>query len=237
MNNKTGLIFDLDGTLVDSMNFLGEVACEVLNQIYGLNSHDALKAYKTTSGKPFEYQIENIYPADSRNGRAVELFNKLKESKYFESSFFKEVPDVLASLKESGFKLFVSSNSYHELVIRKTGELKINFDAVFGMKPGFLKGRAHFSKIMEGYPCEHYLFFGDSIHDARVAFENKIPFYARLGTNAEKDFEALSGVIGMAYHFNNLSSFLKQDFSSFKSDETLKNRSYPLKSDELRAHS
>ncbi len=198
LRDPVGYIFDLDGTLLDSMGFLSDIACDVLKSIYGLDDLVARQAYQATSGRPFDDQIHLIQPGDPRNHSAVSLFNEMKHNHYFESKFFDDVLPTLTVLKKRGAVLFVSSNNDHDIVLKKMAELAIEFEVLLGMKPGFLKGRAHFELIRSKNLCQSYVFIGDSMHDLKMARENDIPFFARVGTFQETDFSSQKDLFGFS---------------------------------------
>jgi len=188
-NSKLGVIFDLDGTLVDSMGYLTQIACRVLNEVYLIPLNEAAEIYTKTSGNPFDVQIELIKPKGNLNKKAVELFNSLKLAYYPKAPFFDDVIPVLNQLKSRGCQLYISSNNDHDIVVEKVAKLPIVFDGILGMKPQFLKGEAHFNYFRKMGLSDKWLFAGDSLHDARVAEKNHIPFFARSGTFSTNEFQ------------------------------------------------
>ena len=64
------LLCDLDGTLIDSMPTLAEIAAEVMEEVYATPGILARELYLATCGLPFAGQLEEIYPGDVRNARA-----------------------------------------------------------------------------------------------------------------------------------------------------------------------
>ena len=61
------LLCDLDGTLIDSMSTLADLATEVLEERYGTPRVLGRELYLATCGLPFERQLEEIFPGDPRN--------------------------------------------------------------------------------------------------------------------------------------------------------------------------
>lgn len=57
------ILFDFDGTLVDTMPAHSKLAAEVINKYFGINKKLAYKKYIETSGLPFEKQLEIIFPS------------------------------------------------------------------------------------------------------------------------------------------------------------------------------
>ncbi|MCP5463581.1 MAG: HAD family hydrolase [Deltaproteobacteria bacterium] len=193
MNNKfnevKALVFDLDGTLVDSMRDFSEVAQEVLTDFFGLSPSEARAAYRQTSGLPFRFQVQSIFPDHQNIEEAVQEFETRKVLDYDKAPFFNDVLPVLESLAQE-FVLFVSSNNHQANVEEKISQLPISFKRILGYQPGFLKGKDHFDCIQSeyGFAPSQILFIGDSLHDAKMAKENKINFAAKIGTFERSDF-------------------------------------------------
>src|SRR5215469_6467607 len=68
------VLCDLDGTLIDSMPTLAEIAAEVMEEVYETTAPLARELYLATCGLPFFAQLEEIYPGDPRNARASSMF-------------------------------------------------------------------------------------------------------------------------------------------------------------------
>src|SRR4029079_11463724 len=72
------LLCDLDGTLIDSMPTLADLATEVIEDRYGTPRILARELYLATCGLPFEKQLEEIFPEDPRNADASAEFEGRK---------------------------------------------------------------------------------------------------------------------------------------------------------------
>lgn len=213
--NPFVVVFDFDGTLVDSMTDFARIASRIMAHCFGCDPEWAHNKYRETSGLPFPYQIEKIFPGDQRNKKAVEEFVSEKLSLYQSYPFYEDVEPALSWLKSNDLKLAISSNNDEGLIRRKIKPLEAYFDKIFGFHDGFLKGKAHFDRIKEELNCseKEVIFIGDSLNDARVARENNIPFIGRIGTFSEQDF--INQGIAMAA----VSDFLSlKDFFSKPSD-------------------
>src|SRR3569623_2689104 len=68
-----GLLCDLDGTLIDSMPTLADLAVDVLAEVYGPPSALAREFYLATCGLPFIRQLESVFPGDARSQGASGL--------------------------------------------------------------------------------------------------------------------------------------------------------------------
>lgn len=187
--------FDLDGTLIPTMNEFADIAARVMNLVYGAERDWARQEYLRTSGIPFFQQLEVIYPLHAENSKAATLFEAEKETLSERVVLGDEVVEALGIIKKMGFQTVVSSNNFEKLVFKSLGVAGMAaFDLVCGFKPGFAKGIEHISKICEQCSVETHeiLFVGDSLSDMRMARECGLPFVGVLGTFQRPHFEAIS---------------------------------------------
>ena len=56
------IAFDFDGTLIDTMSSLADIAAAVINEYHGLAVEMARELFLRTSGRPFAEQIQRIFP-------------------------------------------------------------------------------------------------------------------------------------------------------------------------------
>src|SRR5262245_18700994 len=75
------LLCDLDGTLIDSMPTLADLATEVIEERYGTPRILARELYLATCGLPFVKQLEEIFPDDARNADASADFEARKPAR------------------------------------------------------------------------------------------------------------------------------------------------------------
>ena len=187
------VVFDLDGTLVDSMGRFADVAQAVMARHFSVTPEQARLDYQRTSGLPFVYQLQTLFPSHPQIPMAVDEFESLKLEGYDLAPFFSDIEESLLRLKQSGLKLAVSSNNHETNVERKISGLQVKFDEVMGFREGFCKGDSHFGFLCRRHALRHteLFFVGDSLHDARMAHKNGVSFGARLGTFQAGDFLAL----------------------------------------------
>lgn len=183
-------IFDLDGTLIDSMGSLTHLATEILARTYALPAARARELYRQTSGRPFVEQVAQLFPNDARNAAAVEQFESTKRTQYLDTPAFPEVADTLALLRVRGDFLAVSSNNMQDLVEQIVKQQQLPVHCALGYHNGVGKGAAHFAQIQSqsGSAGDTLHFIGDSLHDAALARELHIPFTARVGTFTHEEF-------------------------------------------------
>src|SRR5262245_26643638 len=75
------LLCDLDGTLIDSMPILADLATEVMEERFGMPRVLARELYLATCGLPFVKQLEQIFPGDPRNAEASAIFEQRKPAR------------------------------------------------------------------------------------------------------------------------------------------------------------
>lgn len=207
------IAFDLDGTLVDSMGDFTHVATRVISRHFGVSEEQAAQDYKRTSGLPFRYQLESLFPGDSRIAAAEAEYEQDKLDSYRVRDVFQDVLPALARLKNAGYLLGVSSNNQTQNVRDKVKAYENYFTDILGYEPGFFKGRDHFDfvKTKHGLSPDEILFVGDSLHDAQTAHTNGVPFVARLGTFSENDFLTLNVPLQRVSNLDELCQLLALD--------------------------
>jgi len=189
----SAVLFDFDGTLIDTMEEYADIAGEVLNRTYGISKERGSRLYLETSGIPFFQQIELIVPGGAHNRTAVEAFEERKLAGFFSAKYLPDVLPALAALRERGIKVVLSSNNFQNLVDRFiTERAEVVFDLVLGCRENFFKGRDHFNEVSRcfgiGYEC--MLFVGDSFKDAERALDSGVHFAAITRTFSAADFQA-----------------------------------------------
>ena len=187
------ILFDFDGTVINSMPFLENNAVSLLKEL-GFTTEEAQLKYRETTGLPFIQQMEIIAPErDNRN--IVSQFEEMKINNIYEQDPFPESEEVLLTLKKRGYMLGISSGTIEEIIIeylQKKGLSHLVQDSL-GWKPGFEKGKDHFEFIKLKYELisEEIVFIGDSLNDAKRAHTNTIHFIGRTGMFQLKDFQKI----------------------------------------------
>ena len=187
------VIFDFDGTLVDSMETFADIAATIMEEIYGTPFSIARNQYLETSGLPFFQQLEQIHPNDERNGTAAEQFETKKLIGYFDQKIYSDVKNTLSYLKLKNIKSAISSNNFQHLVSEFVTKSCLDLDYVLGFKKeDFCKGKPHFDYLMDtsGFKEEELLFVGDSIKDGERANQSNVDFIGKTGLFTESDFKS-----------------------------------------------
>jgi phosphoglycolate phosphatase len=186
------VVFDFDGTLVDTMQSFADVAADVMATLFQVHFDWARRRYLETSGIPFFQQLEAIFPGDERNAEAAEQFERRKLKGFFSEGFDTDVRNALDSLKREGYKIAVSSNNFQHLLDEFVSNESVDFDLVLGCRDNFFKGKDHFKAIRRklGVAAHEILFVGDSLMDAQRAAESGVRFVGRTGTFSSKSFKS-----------------------------------------------
>lgn len=189
-NDKKVVVFDFDGTIVDSMGNFADIATDVIHTHYGTDTTTARQQYIQTSGIPFFQQLEVVYPGDSRNKTASDDYESRKALTYLDKQPFADIAPAVEMLQERGIKVVISSNNFQDLVDQLADRTGIPFDLVLGFRENFDKGEPHFIYIRNHFKCAYddMLFVGDSLHDLRRAKELGLDFVGRTGTFTAQQF-------------------------------------------------
>lgn len=178
------VLFDLDGTLIDTMPAFADVAAAVMHKHHGIDPVVGRKAYLDTSGIPFFKQLEVIAPGDSRNAAAAAQFEREKIEATLEVRPSAETLAGLAELRRVGCRIAVCSNNFQDQVDKFVEQCPGIVDLALGFGEGMAKGEPHFDRACQtfGLSRADLLFVGDSLTDAKLALAAGVAFVARLGT-------------------------------------------------------
>jgi phosphoglycolate phosphatase len=192
------LIFDLDGTLLDTMGPLAGLFCEMWLQ-RGVPESISRPIYVREMGKEPRPQFAAVLQATGPMDEA--LVDRLTAAYWqaceaHEPAPFPETIEVLESLRRQGHTLVVSSGGKPDFVARNTRITGIDrlFRLVLGTdhgRPHLAKGPGHFRLIREALGLQdpemrqRGIFIGDGVYDMQVARAAGILAVGRLtGDNA-----------------------------------------------------
>lgn len=182
--NFKGIIFDLDGTLVNSLEDLADAMNNVLSK-FNYPTHD-LNAYRFFIGNGILNLVRAALPETNRDKQTIaECFNLMNEI-YNNNCTNKTKPyngiiDLLNELKSRNMKLAVFSNKADEFTKRIVQSLIPGyFDEVVGLSSEAQKkpnpsGALEISKKLEILP-ENMMYIGDTGIDMQTA--NNAGMYA-----------------------------------------------------------
>jgi len=200
------LLCDLDGTLIDSMPTLADLATEVMESVYGTPRILARELYLATCGLPFIKQLEDIYPGDPRNAGASDLFEGRKPERCDLIRMPQETRRALERLRGMGVRIAVSSNNGVTNVDTFARNASFSFDLALGFGGGLAKGRPHIDATSRkfGVDRQEMLFVGDSLHDGEIAEREGIPFVGLATTFSPERFQLRFPRIPVIRRFSSL---------------------------------
>lgn len=133
------ILFDLDGTLLDTLEDIAGAMNRVLRQ-RGYPVHD-LEAYRYFVGNGSRKLVSRVLPESKRTGEDVDSCLKAFLSAYGQhwverTRPYEGVPAMLDGLVELGFRIAVLSNKTDEMTKKLVGRLlsRWTFDAVVGQR-------------------------------------------------------------------------------------------------------
>ena len=117
---KSLVIFDLDGTLLNSIDDLGEAANYALSQC-GFPTH-SISSYPLYVGNGVRKLLERVLPKEARSTEHIETLRKHFVEYYDKHNSvhtvpYQGIPELLSTLSNRGIKLAVASNKYHDAVV------------------------------------------------------------------------------------------------------------------------
>ncbi len=186
------IIFDLDGTLADTMPFLTDLAVELISEHYAVPRDVARQRYRETTGMDFAAQLERIFPDHPKNPDIARAFESRKYRGVLDHPVF---PDALAALlhfKSRDVRRFVCSSTKQEILTEYVSANKIDhlLDGCFGQRAGLDKGQ-QVELILEEHHLEpgEVLFVGDSLLDWDFIKDKGVRFLGVRRTFDEQDFQ------------------------------------------------
>ncbi|RTZ69863.1 MAG: hypothetical protein DSZ30_01765 [Aquificaceae bacterium] len=207
------VVFDLDGTLVDSMGLYAEKAGELIEKFYSIPKQKAKRLYFETSGLPFLEQLNVLFPNErEKNKRVAEIFEKWKPQILKNLKIFPEGVYAINFLKGKGILTAISSNNlqkYVEHIVKNSG---VNPDFILGWDgKNFKKGKPHIDFLVKktGIDRKEILMIGDSPNDYKLAKEGGVNFVAVKRHFSEEDFKRLERNIKILNSLKDLEAILK----------------------------
>ena len=171
-------IFDLDGTLIDSLSGITKAMNCVLSE-HSLPTH-AAEDDRCMVGNGLLQLVKRALPGSHRHESLVTEFISFYRTKYeeiwpYETNSFAEIPDLLNRLTQQNNPFSVLSNKSHEVCCRMVSTLlsQFPFVDVLGQRPGIpLKpdpsAALTLTLLMNSEP-ENTFFVGDSAVDIHTA--------------------------------------------------------------------
>ncbi len=172
------VIFDLDGTLLDTLEDIANSMNDVLTRL-GFPAHD-VKKYKYFVGDGMRMLVERALPQDKRSIEIIE--NTLSEYREEYSGRWAEkampydgIQQLLDELVAKNIKIAVLSNKPHSITVPAVESLlsKWSFEVIYGERPGHPR-KPDPSSALEisehlGISPKEILYVGDTSIDMKTA--------------------------------------------------------------------
>jgi phosphoglycolate phosphatase-like HAD superfamily hydrolase len=183
------VLFDLDGTLANTMRQLIELGVYMMARGLGLTYPEAREAYWSTIGAPFATQLEEVAPGVKGNRQLVLEFEDKKTALIRVAGLHVRALDVLDALRREGAELFVVSSTREALVHEFTQRTGIaeRVDEVTGNREGDDKG-CQIASLMNHRLASQAVFVGDAPRDAVYARRVGVDFLGVEHTFPREEF-------------------------------------------------
>lgn len=172
------VLFDLDGTLLDTLADLGNAVNRVLEKC-GFPTHP-LDAYRYFVGDGSAMLIHRAVPPEARSKETVDhclqaFLEDYGQNWQVNTKPYPGVPEMLDALTAQGVKLAILSNKVHEFTQKCVRHLlpRWTFDIVFGQREGVPRkpdpaGAREVASLL-GIPPMDFLYLGDTAIDMLTA--------------------------------------------------------------------
>ena len=171
-----GAIFDLDGTILNSMYIWDEIGMRYLLKLGIEPDAEFKKSFKTLSLRQAAEYYRKYFNIDISMEEIIDGVNKMVESFYFEEVLKKEnVENVLELLKNNGVKMCVATATDKYLVekaLERNGILRYFTDIHTCATVNAGKDEAKIYDVareMLGTPIENTLVFEDALYAIKTA--------------------------------------------------------------------
>ncbi len=215
MSNYKLIIFDFDGTIVDSSPGIYNTANWSVKQL-GLKEETNTNQLRKFIGPPLKDCFKYTYNLDDKYiDEACDIYRK----RYFEKGqydvkVFDGIEDVLLSLKEKGYILAIATMKYREIVFSMLKYLNLAkyFDYIDGTN---IEGTKYKAEILNeiilhfNIDKKNSILIGDTYHDESAAIESEIDFLAvSYGFGFNEKSKINSSMIGIAPSTSDILSYI-----------------------------
>lgn len=194
------IIFDLDGTLIDSMKQHREIFGRILDENFGIQRNISQEIYVKTAGKPLDEQFEIVlHQFGIQSTDVISLVGEFWTSvEKFRFLPFKDVPPSIRILHNANYAMFITSGSTNAVVKSKLEHSGIQdcFQLTLGSDYSTStnkKGVDHFRLIKSHLGLETGVFrqntilVGDGKHDMQLAKEENFFSILRIADESPRD--------------------------------------------------
>jgi len=178
MNKFKAVIFDLDGTLLNTIDDLGNSMNSVLKSM-NLPLH-TIPEYKFFLGKGMRNLVTNVLPPEYRDEKTIDLcfdkmFNEYGNRWGDKTLPYPGIPELLDELTKKKIKMAILSNKIHHITLLVTEKFlgRWKFEAIFGERQGIPRkpdpaSAFEIAEILH-IPADEIIYLGDSGSDMETA--------------------------------------------------------------------
>lgn len=182
MQKKTTIIFDLDGTVLDTFDVIRHNYIDIFSK-YLPDYQYTEEEIKSFFGPPL---IDTLYSVTNDMEKAEFLANEYRkisiENHYKYLKIFPDTHEVFKKLKKKGYSFTIASNKAHSAIelglkimdLLKYFDLIIGLDDVINPKPN----EEGIEKIKKAISSDNYVLVGDTPIDIKTAHNANIPSIA-----------------------------------------------------------
>lgn len=183
MNQYDYVIFDLDGTLIETSE---SVILSIMYVLEGLSENESLKENISDCLEPTIYETfkNHTHLNEKSLNKAVMLYNEIYEKKYiYNAKSFYGINDVLEYLKAKGINIFIATCKREDIAKKLLNMFHLQ-DLIYSIygndSHNSLSKTEIILKILYDYkiPTNRVLMIGDTYNDALSASRVGIEFIA-----------------------------------------------------------
>ena len=176
--------FDKDGTLIDDQEGYMQEWGKLVYKNFNIDQKEAEDLFRQMAGDPAVLQLDAILKKHNIRLSYSELFSKAEDFSYhigenFKGNVFPEALSIFKQLKETDYKIFVSSGQEQIITkedLERTGLMEY-VDYYVGLRPDqpeFKKGEPHFRDIAKHFGVDFNAFVKQAVYvgDTLVDIEN-----------------------------------------------------------------
>lgn len=178
MHNYKAIVFDLDGTLLDTLEDLATSMNSVLKK-HNYPTHE-IPAYRYFVGDGVEKLVQRVLPKDQQEKEIIEACVREMRETYGKrwadtTQLYDGIADLLTALNRKKVRLAVFSNKPDDFTQKMVDHYLSDwdFEMVMGAKPNLPKkpdpqGAINIAKTMK-LPASRFLYIGDTNTDMQTA--------------------------------------------------------------------
>jgi len=178
MNNFKAVVFDLDGTLLDTIDDLGNSMNSVL-QSMRFPQH-TVSEYKFFVGRGLRNLVASALPREFQNDKIIDsclekMFNEYGRRWGEKTLPYPGISELLDALSEKNIKMAILSNKDHMITLMLAERFldRWKFEAIFGERPGIPRkpdptSSKEILRIMR-ISAENVIYLGDTGSDMETA--------------------------------------------------------------------